>query len=171
MEHTIEDLLTLMKVMSDKDVTIAELRAQLKMQEEKNTMLESRNEALEERCRKLEEQVQTLQTNYSWLTGAALAMSAENVDLRQQMQTMQRFILLSVPKVNGYFEKIVDMTVQAHVRTFVLDTLPDRAPAEYRSFVQDVTRQRLPPPPEEAKTIHVQGNYNEVHDNGNVECH
>ena len=74
-----------------------------------------------------------------------------------------------MPKVNGYFEKIVDMTVQAHVRTFVLDTLPDRAPAEYRSFVQDVTRQRLPPPPpEEAKTIHVQGNYNDVHDNNNV---
>ena len=168
MEHTIDDLLALVKVMSEKEVTIAELKSQLKMQEDKNAMLESRNMALEEQCCKLEEQVQTLQTRCNMMADVAFVASMQNVDLLKQMKTMQQVIWLSVKKVKYFFDHLMDMTLQANLRSFVLDTLPDSAPPEYRSFVQDVTRQRLSS--EGSKTIHVAGNYNDVHDNGQVAC-
>lgn len=153
MGYTLDDMFKFAQTMSDKDVKIA--RQEIAM------------EALQKQCQQLRQQVDVLHEQGDFWKAAALAVSAQNEDLRQQMTHMHRVILLSVKKVSNYFYHIDDVKLQALLRAFVLDALPDDTPPELLGFIQQVTRLRLPQP-QEPHEVHVHGNYNDVHDNGKV---
>ena len=141
---------------------IGQKEAQITRQEMTIATLRKQCQALEEEMRKLKE------CSEAW-QAAAYVVHAQNEDLRQQMHYMHQVILLSVKKVQEYFDHMPDVKLQASLQAFVLQALPDETPPEILSFVTEVTRLRLPQP-EGPRVVNVQGSYNDVHDNGNVEC-
>ena len=107
------------------------------------------------------------------------ALWKENQELRKQMDMMQvdyenlrfenhwmkQYILISVDRVRHFFSHIRNIEVLSAIKSFVLQVLPENTTDEAYAFVSKTMDL---PMQEDAKIIQVEGDYNDFHDNGNV---
>ena len=157
MNISLEDFNALSAERSQREVKIATLEFKLqaleiKHKEEMATLLGERD-ALWAENSSLREQNDLLRTDYE--------------NLRFENHWMKQYILLSVERVQHFFSHIRDFTLLSAIKSFVLDMLPPNATPEQRAFTQDVMRLQMPE--DLPQIINVAGNYNDIHNNENVE--
>ena len=153
MEISIEDFNALSNELSRRDVRIATLEMELKVQQGNYTrdikqMRDECDALLEEKMR-LERRVEMLVTDYE--------------NMRFENHWMKQFILLSVERVRGVFAHIRDIKMLAAVKTFVLEMMPADASPEQVAFASEAMSL---PKSDEKPAFNNYGTYNEVHSGG-----
>ncbi len=156
MEISLEDFNALSAERSRRDVQIAKLEMELqsnqRRHDEEVSALRSERNALWAENAALRQRADALQTAY------------ENV--RFENHWMKQYILLSVDRVQMFFAHIRNIEVLSAIKSFVLNVLPEDASAEQIAYTARVMD--LPMRDEEARIVHVSGNYVDAHDNGNL---
>lgn len=128
MEISFEDFNALSAEQSRRDVRIATLEMELKIQDESHAQelvqLQHERDALWEENQHLKQRLDLLETDF------------ENV--RFENHWMKQFILLSVERVRIVFSRIRDIKLLSAVKSFVLDMLPVDASPEQIAFASEV---------------------------------
>jgi len=155
MEITLEDFNALSAERSSRDVKIAQLEMTLETERA-------------EHQHETEEQAQiisALQNENIRLKNQLDMMQDDFENLRFENHWMKQYILISVDRVRYFFSHIRNIEILSAIKSFVLQVLPENTPDEAIAFV---TKTMELPMQEDAKIIKVEGNYNDFHDNGNV---
>ena len=155
MEISLEDFNALSAERSCRDVKIAQLEMTLETERA-------------EHQHETEEQAQiinALQNENIRLKNQLDMMQDDFENLRFENHWMKQYILISVDRVRYFFSHIRNIEILSAIKSFVLQVLPENTPDEAIAFV---TKTMELPMQEDAKIIKVEGNYNDFHDNGNV---
>lgn len=108
------------------------------------------------------------------------AMWKENQELRNQIDLMRndfenlryenlwmkQFILISVDRVRHFFQHIRNIEVLSAIKSFVLEVLPENATPEQIAFATKTME--LPMQDDKPIMLRVEGDYNDIHDNNDV---
>ena len=152
-----DDFNVLSSDLSRRDVQIAMLEMEIQLEKEKHnreiSILTKERDALWEENLSLKDELSLMKTDFE--------------NLRFENHWMKQYILLSVERVRDFFSHIRDFNLLSAIKSFVLDMLPPNATPEQRAFTQDVMRLQMPE--DLPQIVNVAGNYNDIHNNGNVE--
>ena len=152
-----DDFNVLSSDLSRRDVQIAMLEMEIQLEKEKHnreiSILTKERDALWEENLSLKDELSLMKTDFE--------------NLRFENHWMKQYILLSVERVRDFFSHIRDFNLLSAIKSFVLDMLPPNATPEQRAFTQDVMRLQMPE--DLPQIINVAGNYNDIHNNENVE--
>ncbi len=148
--------------------------ARLQPLRERVEALEAENAELQEVIRIGQQTVAVLQERLALkdLQIQKLQSDLQRLQVNMQGQAMtslmyQQYIPLSKPAAQQYVLNLTDTHDLAFIGHFITHTLPKDAPRQLTEEVAQLTS--LPSPGKNGPSvIHVAGNYNDVHDNGQV---
>ena len=156
MNLSLDDFNALSAEMSSRDVKIAQLEMKmtaerLEHQREKEALVAERD-AMWKENQELRKQIDMMQVDFD--------------NLRYENLWMKQFILISVDRVRHFFQHIRNIEVLSAIKSFVLEVLPENATPEQIAFATKTME--LPKDDGLPAMIHVDGDYNDIHDNGGV---
>ena len=155
MEITLEDFNALSAERSSRDVKIAQLEMTIETERAEHQCeienYQNERDALWKENQELRKQMDMMQVDYE--------------NLRFENHWMKQYILISVDRVRHFFSHIRNIEVLSAIKSFVLQVLPENTTDEAYAFVSKTMDL---PMQEDAKIIQVEGDYNDFHDNGNV---
>lgn len=156
MNISLEDFNALSAERSSRDVKIAQLEMEmtaerLKHQREKEALVAERD-AMWKENQELKKQIDMMQVDFD--------------NLRYENLWMKQFILISVDRVRHFFQHIRNIEVLSAIKSFVLEVLPENATPEQIAFATKTME--LPKDDGLPAMIHVDGDYNDIHNNGGV---
>ena len=156
MNISLEDFNALSAERSSRDVRIAQLEMEktaerLEHQREKEALMAERD-ALWKENQELKKQIDMMQVDFD--------------NLRYENLWMKQFILISVDRVRSFFAHIRNIELLSAIKSFVLEVLPENATPEQIAFATKTME--LPKDDGLPAMIHVDGDYNDIHNNGGV---
>ena len=155
MEITLEDFNALSAERSSRDVKIAQLEMTIETERAEHQCeienYQNERDALWKENQELRKQMDMMQVDYE--------------NLRFENHWMKQYILISVDRVRHFFSHIRNIEVLSAIKSFVLQVLPENTTDEAYAFVSKTMDL---PMQEDAKIIQVEGDYNDFHDNGEV---
>lgn len=156
MDISLEDFNALSAERSSRDVKIARLEMQL-ASEQTNHERELNN---------LMTEVEFLRNEAAELRKKLDLMTADFENLRYENLWMKQFILISVDRVRHFFQHIRNIEVLSAIKSFVLEVLPENATPEQIAFATKTME--LPMQDDKPIMLRVEGDYNDIHDNNDV---
>ena len=156
MDISLEDFNALSAERSSRDVKIARLEMELSTErlnyqrEIEKFMVE--RDALWKENQELRNQIDLMRNDYE--------------NLRYENLWMKQFILISVDRVRHFFQHIRNIEVLSAIKSFVLEVLPENATPEQIAFATKTME--LPMQDDKPIMLRVEGNYNDIHDNNDV---
>lgn len=156
MDISLEDFNALSAERSSRDVKIARLEMELSTErlnyqrEIEKFMVE--RDALWKENQELRNQIDLMRNDYE--------------NLRYENLWMKQFILISVDRVRHFFQHIRNIEVLSAIKSFVLEVLPENATPEQIAFATKTME--LPMQDDKPIMLRVEGDYNDIHDNNDV---
>ena len=156
MNISLEDFNALSAERSSRDVKIAQLEMEmtaerLEHQREKEALVVERD-AMWKENQELKKQIDMMQVDFD--------------NLRYENLWMKQFILISVDRVRHFFQHIRNIEVLSAIKSFVLEVLPENATPEQIAFATKTME--LPMQDDKPIMLRVEGDYNDIHDNNDV---
>lgn len=156
MNISLEDFNALSAERSSRDVKIARLEMELSTErlnyqrEIEKFMVE--RDALWKENQELRNQIDLMRNDYE--------------NLRYENLWMKQFILISVDRVRHFFQHIRNIEVLSAIKSFVLEVLPENATPEQIAFATKTME--LPMQDDKPIMLRVEGDYNDIHENNDV---